>query len=103
MKKKKNKIKRNIKMFLLFRKKHKKTIMSNKKVAKKNYLLILEIANEKTNQTKNQLFCFLLLFHLSLKKNKQLVYLLTFTTKRLIPKHFQITKLFFKFEKIQKI
>lgn len=65
---KKNKIKRNIKMFLLFRKKHKKTIMSNKKVAKKNYLLILEIANEKTNQTKNQLFCFLLLFHLSLKK-----------------------------------
>lgn len=76
--------------------------MSNKKVAKKNYLLILEIANEKTNQTKNQLFCFLLLFHLSLKK-KQIVYLLTFTTKRLIPKHFQITKLFFQFEKIQKI
>lgn len=69
---KKTKLNEILKCFYCLEKKHKKTIMSNKKVAKKNYLLILEIANEKTNQTKNQLFCFLLLFHLSLKKTNSI-------------------------------
>lgn len=100
--KKKTKLNEILKCFYCLEKKHKKTIMSNKKVAKKNYLLILEIANEKTNQTKNQLFCFLLLFHLSLKKKTNSIST-HLHHKRLIPKHFQITKLFFQFEKIQKI